>query len=395
MPFCPLPRQNRGFFVAFDVRTKNVDINDVDIRFMAHALKLAEQGRGTTRPNPMVGAVIVKGGKIIAEGYHRRAGADHAEVVALKKAGRRARGATVYVTLEPCCHTGSTGPCCEALIAAGIRKVVIPSLDPNPIVNGSGAKRLKAAGIEVVKGILSNEAAALNDAYFGRHRNKRPYVILKSAQTLDGRIASVTGDSKWITGKPARALGHRLRSEVEAVLVGASTVRTDNPSLTVRDFKGIDPYRVIVTASGKIPQSCHLIKDNRDYKTVVAAPPNVVAKLARQRWAKHLIFWSVTTTRKGQIDIAELMRCAADFGLTSMLVEGGGKLAASFLKAKIVDKQVVFIAPLVLGSGVTPVDDLGFKKITQAVKLADMKVERVGGDIMVTGYPQYAGKRDK
>ncbi|MBD3258367.1 bifunctional diaminohydroxyphosphoribosylaminopyrimidine deaminase/5-amino-6-(5-phosphoribosylamino)uracil reductase RibD, partial [candidate division GN15 bacterium] len=174
---------------------------------MRRALDLAEKGRGTTRPNPLVGAVIVKDGHVIAEGYHRRAGSDHAEVVALKKAGRRARGATVYVTLEPCCHTGSTGPCCDALVEAEVARVVIPVLDPNPIVSGRGARRLRKAGIELTRGVLQQEARRQNDLYFGRHQLGRPYIILKSAQTLDGRIAASNGQSQWITGKQARTIG--------------------------------------------------------------------------------------------------------------------------------------------------------------------------------------------
>jgi diaminohydroxyphosphoribosylaminopyrimidine deaminase/5-amino-6-(5-phosphoribosylamino)uracil reductase len=278
------------------------------------------------------------------------------------------------------------------LIDAGVKRVVIPTLDPNPIVNGRGVRWLRKAGVEVTRGVLRQEAERANDIYFGRHINQRPYVILKSAQTLDGRIASVNGDSKWITSRQARTIGHRLRSEVDAVLVGSETVRKDNPSLTVRHFKGLSPYRIVVTASGRLPKNCRLISENNDSRTLIDDPAKVVERLAKKRRSGNLILWSVKTDRRGNVDIRDLARVAAEFGLHSLLIEGGGQLAASFLKNRLVDKHILFVAPRVLGSGVDAIGDLGLKKISESIALDSVRVRQVGPDLMITGYPRFGGK---
>jgi len=354
---------------------------------MARALELAAKGRGKVSPNPMVGAVIVKSGRVIAEGYHLGPGKDHAEIVALKQAGLKAKVATIYVTLEPCCHTGNTGPCTDALIAAGVKKVVFASTDPDPRVNGKGARRLRKAGIEVVKGVLAAEAERLNEGYFAFNRNGRPFVILKLAQTLDGRIATRNGNSQWISGPASLKMVHRLRSEVDAVAVGMGTVRADDPSLTVRHVQGRNPYRLVVTGSARFPRGCQLLTNNSDFKTIVASGTQAIERLARSRNGGNLIYWSVKSHRNGALDIADLMNKAGEFGIRSILVEGGAALATSFIKARLVDKLVLVVAPKILGSGIEAVADLGLRKLGDAVTVRDLSVERLGEDLVCTGYP--------
>jgi len=337
----------------------------------------------------MVGAVIVRNGRVIAESCHRRKGGDHAEVAALRKAGRRARGATVYVNLEPCCQTGCTGPCTEALMTAGVARVVYASLDPNPIVSGKGDRRLRRAGIEVARGLLRKEAEKLNEAYYAYHRNGRPFVTLKLAQSIDGRIATITGDSQWISSPGSIKLAHQLRAENDAVMVGVGTVRADNPALTVRLVKGRNPYRVVVVGRGPFPAGCQLAKKNTDARTIVAAVPDVARKLSRRAGVSGLTLWEVKPERSGRPDPADLMKKAAAFGLQSILVEGGSALGTSLLKARVVDKIVLVIAPKVIGGGTSSVGDLGISRLGEAIRLESVTVRHVGPDIVVTGYPNY------
>jgi diaminohydroxyphosphoribosylaminopyrimidine deaminase/5-amino-6-(5-phosphoribosylamino)uracil reductase len=360
------------------------------MQFMARALELAQHGRGWTSPNPMVGAVIVRNGRIIAEGFHRRKGGDHAEVIALRKAGPRAGGATVYVNLEPCCHTGCTGPCTEALINAGVARVVYASLDPNPLVSGKGDRRLRRAGIKVERGLLRKEAEKLNEAYYAFHRKGRPFVTLKLAQTIDGRIATITGDSQWISSPGSLKLAHQLRAENDAVMVGAGTIRADNPALTVRLVKGKNPYRIVVVGRGPFPVGCQLAKRNTDSRTIVAATPDVVEKLSRRARACGLTFWEVRPERSGRLDPADLMKKAAAFGLQSILVEGGSALCTSLLKAQVVDKIVLVIAPRIIGEGKPSIGDLGIRKLVEAVQLESATLRQVGPDMVVIGYPKYS-----
>jgi diaminohydroxyphosphoribosylaminopyrimidine deaminase/5-amino-6-(5-phosphoribosylamino)uracil reductase len=363
-------------------------VDKADRKFMQRALELAQRGRGKTSPNPMVGAIIVKNNRIIGEGYHRRMGADHAEVVALKRAGKAASNAIVYVTLEPCCHTGHTGPCVEALIRAGLKRVVYAIKDPDPRVNGKGGRLLRKAGIDVKRGILAKEAARLNETYIGYHRNMRPFVILKMAQTLDGRIATSTGDSKWITGLPARKFAHQLRSEVDAVVIGMGTVKADNPVLTVRHVKGKNPYRVVVTSSLDFPTVCHLLDNNGDCKTIVATSQKMIDSLARRRKSKELTYWSIKQDRCGLLDLSDFLDKAAAFGFRSMLIEGGSSLATSVVKAGLVDKFVIITAPKLIGEGKNSIGDLEIKKIMGAIDLEQVSYETCGHDMIVIGYPK-------
>ncbi len=356
---------------------------------MRRALELAEKGRGWTSPNPMVGAVIVKNGKIISEGYHHRVGRDHAERVALKKAGEKARGATLYVTLEPCCHTGRTAPCTDAIIAAGIKKVVYAVTDPDPRVNGKGARVLEKAGIIVERGLLRREATVLNEMYFGYHKNRRPFILLKTAQTLDGKIATVTGESQWISNVASRRFCHRLRSEVDGVVVGMGTVRVDNPALTVRLVKGRNPYRIVLSRSLQFPPSTQLLSHNDDSKTIIASTaPAIERFLKAKRRYRGLIYWELKTGKDGLLDLHDFVRKAHEFGLHSLMVEGGSSLAASFLKAGLVDKFVVAIAPMVLGSGIDAIGDMNIKKISHAVAFERVSFHKSGTDRIFIGYPK-------
>lgn len=360
----------------------------VDRTYMERALLLAEKARGKTSPNPMVGAVLVKGGRVVGEGYHRAAGRDHAEIVALKKAKTKCRGATLYVSLEPCCHTGATQPCVEAIIQAGVQKVIYAVKDPDPRVSGRGARALKKAGVEVVGGLLKKQARLLNEQFFGYHENGRPYVTLKYAQSLDGRIATASGDSQWITGPQARKFAHRLRADVDAVMVGAATVRKDDSALTVRHVRGGNPYRVVVTSSLKLPRKCRLLSENEDGRTIIASSSTPGRRSILGGGDTNLIFWQVRPTRDGLLDVADLVHKADLFGLRSLLIEGGARLATSFLKAGLVDKFVIFTAPTVIGRGVEAIGDLNIKRLSDAIDLENGHFTTLGRDSVFIGYPK-------
>lgn len=362
---------------------------------MARALELAARGRGQTSPNPMVGAVVVKNGRVVGEGYHRHAGSDHAEIAALKKAqknGRKAVGATVYVTLEPCCHIGRTGPCTQALIKAGVRRVVYATTDPNPMVNGKGARCLRQSGIEVKGGVLRKEAVHLNEVYFGIARTGRPFVTLKMAQSLDGRIATATGDSQWISGPPALKMAHQLRAENDAVLIGRGTLKADNPALTVRKVKGRNPYRIVVTGSGRLPSVCKFIENNKDQRSIVATSAEGLKRLTKRTRGKNLTCWTIKQTRSGDLDLADLLTKAGEFGLRSLLIEGGSGLATSFLKAQLVDKLVMVVAPIIVGRGIDTIGDLGIRKLSRKISLERVSMKLAGRDAVIHGYLKYGNK---
>jgi len=352
--------------------------------FMQLALELAANGRGKTSPNPMVGAVLVKNNRIIGQGYHKKAGTPHAEINALKKAGSAARGATLYVTLEPCCHYGRTKPCSVEIIKSGIKRVVFAMKDPNPIVGGKGARQLRQAGLEVKSGILRNEAEKLNEAYIKFITTGHPFVILKTAQTIDGRIASITGDSKWVTGPRSRKMGHQLRAECDAVVVGAGTVRADNPELTVRLTRGKNPYRIILSGSLDFPRSIKLFKNNKDSRTIVATS----AYAARDLKIKNMITWEIKK-EKSQLSLSDFLKKAGDFGITSLLVEGGSQLATAFLRKRLVDKHYIFMAPRIIGTGFEAVGNLGLKKMADSMNYHDLSIDTsCEPDILLVGYPE-------
>jgi diaminohydroxyphosphoribosylaminopyrimidine deaminase/5-amino-6-(5-phosphoribosylamino)uracil reductase len=356
-----------------------------DESWMRRALALAEQGRGLTSPNPMVGAVVVRDGAAVGEGFHARAGGGHAEVVALSAAGERARGATLYVTLEPCTHHGRTPPCAPAVVAAGVRSVVVAIADPNPFVSGGGVDVLRAAGLEVRTGVLADAARAQNRVFLTALQERRPHVTLKAAMTLDGKIADVHGGSRWITGEEARAEAHRLRSEADAIVVGHRTVEADDPALTVRREVPWprEPLRVVLDTGARTPPTARLITTATPARAVIAAgasaPAPRVAALERA---------GATVLRcpeaAGRVDLRALLAALFEREVRGMLVEGGGEVAAGFLDAGLVDRVAIFVAPMLLGgrAAVPTVAGPG-RDLKQAVRLASLEARRVGADLLI------------
>jgi diaminohydroxyphosphoribosylaminopyrimidine deaminase/5-amino-6-(5-phosphoribosylamino)uracil reductase len=356
-----------------------------DAAWMRRALKLAARGRLRTSPNPVVGAVLVKRGRVVGEGYHRQVGGPHAEVWALREAGKAAKGATLYVSLEPCCHQGRTPPCTEAIIEAGVARVVAACLDPNPRVNGAGIELLRAAGIAVEAGVMEAEARRLNEGYCKHITTGLPFVALKAAMSLDGKIATARGESKWITGERARAAAHRLRAQHDAVMVGVGTVLADDPQLTVRAARGRTPLRVVVDSRARTPPRARLLTaDERPPVVAVtrAAPEARVRRLGRA----GALVWKVGA-RAGKVDLKRLMSRLGAEGVLSVLVEGGGTLAAAVLAAGLVDRVYFFVAPRLIGgaSALTPVEGAGVSRLAQAWRIGSLQVRRVGEDLLVSG----------
>jgi diaminohydroxyphosphoribosylaminopyrimidine deaminase/5-amino-6-(5-phosphoribosylamino)uracil reductase len=348
------------------------------------AMKLARKGEGDTSPNPMVGAVIYNRDGVIATGYHKRAGQPHAERIALARAGDRARGASLAVNLEPCCHYGRTGPCTDAIIDAGIKRVVYSIEDPFPQVRGKGARILREHGIEIIAGVERDAAARLNEVYLHYTTTGRPFVVLKTAQTLDGRIATRTGDSRWISSEQALIFGHKLRARYDAVAVGGGTVRADDPQLTVRRVRGRNPVRIVLTASGNIPRNAKILNSDERVRTVVASTRR---GLAAREWP-GIETWAVRKNRDG-LDLGGFLDLAGEEGITSILFEGGERLATSLLKHRLVDKLYVLIAPMIIGDGIDAVGDLGIRRLAGAVRFAETGHKMLGTDIMFRGYPEW------
>jgi diaminohydroxyphosphoribosylaminopyrimidine deaminase/5-amino-6-(5-phosphoribosylamino)uracil reductase len=364
---------------------------DQDPVFMARALELAALGRGSTSPNPMVGAVVVRDGAIVGEGYHLRAGSPHAEVHALRQAGERAGGATLYVSLEPCCHFGRTPPCTEAVIAAGIARVVVAVSDPNPLVEGKGVQALRQAGIEVETGVLETEARRLNEAWFKYIATGRPFVTLKAAMSLDGKIATAGGESRWITGPEARDEVQQLRLASDAILTGIGTVLADDPLLTVR-LPGADrrPLRVIADSRLRIPLASQVVQTAREYPTVVAGAegqfPSEKKALLTERGVE---VWEVPAAEEGRLDIGALLMALGKREIVSLLLEGGGGLNAGALAARVVDKFIFFIAPKIIGGMAAPgpFGGEGASALAEALPLVGLEHRMVGRDLMITAYP--------
>jgi diaminohydroxyphosphoribosylaminopyrimidine deaminase/5-amino-6-(5-phosphoribosylamino)uracil reductase len=349
-----------------------------DEAHMRLALDLACRGEGTTSPNPMVGAVVAQSDAVVGRGFHERAGGPHAEVGALREAGGRAAGATLYVTLEPCSHQGRTPPCADLILSSGIARVVCAMADPDIRVSGRGIERLRQAGVSVTVGLLEAEARRLN-AFYVKHRTTGlPFVILKLAQSLDGRIAAASGDSRWITGEDAHRRAHLLRSRVDAVLVGAGTIIADDPLLTVRMVAGRDPARIVVDSRLRIPATARIFGPGR---AIVAATEGADEELARTLRERGAEVWRLPSA-DGRVDLRALMAELGRRDFMSVMVEGGAEVAASALKAGIVDQVQVFIAPKMIGAGLGSVGDLGIEKVAEGVQLTDVEIERVGDDLL-------------
>ena len=356
-----------------------------DQRFMEQALTLAEKGEGTVNPNPLVGALVVKGGEIVGQGYHQIFGGPHAEVFALAEAGAKARGATLYVNLEPCSHHGKTPPCTDRILQAGIQRVVIATHDPNPLTHGRGVARLEQAGLEITEGVLEKPAQRMNEIFFKFITTGLPFIQLKLATTLDGKIATRAGDSKWISGEAARTETHRLRRRFASVLVGAETVIADDPELTVRHVAGRNPIRIVLDGRGRIPIEARLLR--QPGRTIV-----VTASMQQEK-EKRLIdagteVWHLDNRER--VNLSVLLERLGEEAIDSVLVEGGGETAASFLEADLVDKVSFFIAPLILGgqNAAPAVGGEGVAKIADGIPLTDVDVTQVGEDTLYTGYPK-------
>ena len=356
--------------------------------FMRRALRLARRGLGRTSPNPVVGAVVVRDGRIVGEGYHAQCGGPHAEVVALQKAGPRARGATVYVTLEPCSHHGRTPPCTAALIEARVAEVFYAVGDPDPRVAGRGARRLSRADIAVHEGPLGDEARRLNEAYFKHRLSGMPFVTLKMAVTLDGKVATRTGSSLYITGEPARRAAHRLRREADAVMVGVGTVLADDPSLTTRLVRGRDAVRVILDPQARTPPNARVIAaDSPADCLVVVGPRAPSARCEALASAGAAVIRSPGAGSR--LDLRAALAKLADRGLLSVLCEGGPTIAAALIEERLVDKVILFMAPKVIGGQQAPtaVEGRGIGRLAEAWQLAFERVRRVGEDIMIEARP--------
>lgn len=360
---------------------------DHDAVFMRQALDLAARGIGRTSPNPMVGSVVVRDGVVLGEGYYREYGGRHAEPQALEQAEGRARGAALYVTLEPCCHQGSTPPCTDAIIASGIARVHVAMADPDRRVSGKGIERLRAAGMTVETGLLEAEARELNAAYARHRETGQPFVLLKLAQTLDGRIATRNGHSKWITGEAARKRVHLMRSRADAVLVGIDTVLADDPRLTVRHVDGRQPRRIVLDSRARTPLDARVLNGEAPATVCVteAAPAARVEGLIGTG-AEVLVL----SGGDGSIPLKPLKSALGKAGIVTLMVEGGSRVAASFLRERAVDRIACFVAPRILGAGIPSIADLALDDLTKAIKLNDTKVEQLDGDLLVTGTPGYA-----
>lgn len=351
----------------------------IDTRFMRLALAAARRYRPS--PNPRVGAVVVQGGEVVAVGAHRRAGEEHAEVVALQRAGERARGADLYVTLEPCNHWGLTAPCTDAILAAGVRRVLIGCRDPNPNVRGGGVSHLRRAGIEVVESVCEEEAARLIEDFRKSVREGLPLVTLKLAETLDGRIATRTGDSRWITGPEARREAHRLRAGHDAILVGIGTVLSDDPALTTRLVRGHSPARVVIDSSLRTPLDAAVLRGG----ATIAYARAPSARVRRLEAAGMRLMRC--PGRSGRVDLRAVLTRLVGSGILSVLVEGGGEIAGSMLDAGLVDRVVVFVSMQIAGGSgaVAAVGGRGAGRLADAHHLTDVRIKRVGRDVMVTG----------
>lgn len=358
----------------------------MDEEYMRQALAIARFAAGRTSPNPLVGAVIVNGGRIVGQGWHRKAGTPHAEVHALRQAGELANGATLYVTLEPCSHYGKTPPCSEAVIQSGIKRVVVAMRDPNPLVAGRGLEALRTAGIQVEEGILQAEAEALNEVFLKWIATRRPLVALKMAMTLDGKIATAAGQSKWITNEASRRYAHRLRDLYDGILVGIGTVLADDPSLTARlPEGGKNPVRIVVDSSARTPVSSKLVTDQKA-PTIIAvteqAPPERIERL-KQQGAEVLVFQS---DANGKVPLRALLQQLGENEICSLLVEGGSSVHGAFVAQGLVDQVYAFIAPKMVGGvkALTSVGGEGIAVLSEACQLENIKVQILEGDLLIT-----------
>lgn len=354
---------------------------------MKRALELSKSGAGKVNPNPLVGAVIVKSGKIIGEGFHQNYGGPHAEINAFASCRESAENSTLYVTLEPCCHYGKTPPCVNAIIKNKVKRVVVGTLDPNPLIAGKGLNILQEHGIEVTSGILEQECKNINEIFMKFIRTKIPFVIMKTAMTLDGKTAAVSGASKWITGEESRIEVHKLRNDLSSIMVGIGTVLSDDPLLTCRLKDGINPKRIIVDSTLKIPLSAKVLTDQENAPTIIATTEKASEIKLRQLTDMGLTVLTVPEY-KGRVNLKCLMKNLGEINIDSVLLEGGSTLNYSALEQDIVDKVQFFIAPKIIGgeTAKTPVGGLGIANLDASFNIHDLHAKQLGKDILISGY---------
>lgn len=358
-----------------------------DEKWMRRAIELALKGRGRTAPNPIVGAVVVRNGRKLGEGWHQKAGLAHAEVIALKKA-RNAKGATLYVTLEPCSTRGRTPPCTDAILKSGIRRVVVGAIDPNPKHAGRGIKLLQHAGLQVKTGVLKNEAAKLNRSFNHWITSRMPWVIAKAAMTLDGKIATRTGDSKWITSEASRKFAHQLRSESDAILVGVETIARDNPRLTIRGAIRHRPLvRIVLDPSGRTPANSKVLRASSAYPTILVTGTKISRASSRRLGREGTIVWTLPSSR-GRFPLRALLKRLGAAGITSVLVEGGSETLGSFFDAGLVNQAAFFYAPKLIGgrTAVKAVGGIGIGLMKNALRFSEIDIRRIGDDLLVSTY---------
>lgn len=365
---------------------KNGDFLSYDEKYMRLAMQLAGNAIGRTSPNPLVGAVIVKDNRVVGCGWHRKAGTPHAEVHALNQAGELAQGADVYVTLEPCAHYGKTPPCAKALVEAKVKNVYGGLLDVNPKVAGKGFKILEDAGIHVEYGFLQDELRKQNEVFFKWIEHKKPFIVLKAAMTLDGKIATATGQSKWITNETSRAYGYKLRDIYDGIMVGINTVIEDNPMLTARVDGGKNPIRIVVDSSLKIDINANLVQD-KSAKTIIATTDKADKDKILKLQAQDVDVIVVDKDENDKVDIEKLLNILGQQNICSILVEGGATLSGSFVAKKLVDKVYFFIAPKIIGGkeAKTPVAGTGILNLQEALALKDIQIEKLEEDILIIG----------
>lgn len=375
-----------GSFFVVGEEMKNLD----DRYFMSRAIELARNGIGTTKTNPLVGCVIVKDGKIIGEGFHKTFGSNHAEVNAIEDAKRRGENlerSTIYVNLEPCSHHGKTPPCADRIIKEKIARVVIGNCDPFKEVQGRGIEKLKTAGIEVKCKVLEEECTALNERYFTYIKNKRPFVVLKAGMTIDGKIATKTFESQWITSEESRKFSHELRGMCDAIMVGINTVLKDDPSLNVRAGRyPHSPARIIVDSKLRISQSAKVLSKDLENIAIIATTDSydrekfeILSKMENVRIV-------IVKDKNGRVDLRDLLEKLKEFNISSILLEGGGSLNASMLKENLVDKFYFLIAPKIIGAdGISAIGSMGIEKIDEVLNLKDVEVSKISTDILIKG----------
>lgn len=361
-----------------------------NLKHMKRALELAAKAIGRTTPNPLVGAVIVdENGHVVGEGYHKKAGTPHAEINALQAAGNKAKGGTIYVNLEPCSHYGKTPPCTDALIKASLKKVVVGMEDPNPLVAGRGIKKLLNNGLEVEVGVLEQEAIKLNKVFIKFITTGLPYITYKTATTLDGKIATESGDSKWVTGPNARALVHQLRDQVNGIMVGINTILADNPKLNTRLHEGgRDPIRIILDSKLQIPSTANVFNLESNAKTIIATTQKASKEKIKLLSSADVEVVNLPADKNGQVDLLQLLKWLGEKEICHILLEGGGNVATSFLKQQFIDELWWFIAPKILGgsNSLTPVRELEFTKMKEAIKINEISSQKIGEDILITGF---------